>query len=494
MNNEFNKKIFEIINKVKRRMIISTTIKFILNSLTIGVLVCIFLAIVSHIVPVTFIYKKIIYIIIVSTLIGICFSMFRIPNNINVAKVIDKQGLQERTITALELMESDNPYSKIEIEDTYNHIRKINHKKIVAYKPPNKNLLFSAVIISLLFIIMAIPSKHFDLVKQKEDMIILKKQEKNKIKKVEKEIKDDIFLSKEDKNNLQKEISKLNKEIAKVNNEKEFKKQSKFNEQLIEFKKNKVKQEAFEKIAKKMIKNNNLKELGELLDNKQFDKANELIDKLIKEASKMSEKDFDKMMSNISSQLAGLDTSQLAGLLSQLINDMEMTNAELSKSQYASFKNSKNNNYSRGEKSSDSLNQNNSQSASNEGNSSGNNKGAGEGKGNGEGNSTNGNGSNTSGNSNSALGNGRGRGSYNSKTNEDLLDPNIQDKNINGQRGNKGESTTQIMKEGISIDGKKIPYHRVIGDYESKAYESMNSTNIPKGIQEVVKKYFSGLN
>lgn len=51
-----------------------------------------------------------------------------------------------------------------------------------------------------------------------------------------------------------------------------------------------------------------------------------------------------------------------------------------------------------------------------------------------------------------------------------------------------------LVREGVSVDGKKVNYDRVIGEYESKAYETMDKSNIPKGMQEVVKEYFTELN
>ena len=80
------------------------------------------------------------------------------------------------------------------------------------------------------------------------------------------------------------------------------------------------------------------------------------------------------------------------------------------------------------------------------------------------------------------------------KDREEVKEVPIPKQIMNGKRGNKDDSQIQMTKEGISIGGEKVPYVQVIGEYESKAYESMNTSDIPKGMQEVVKEYFSGLN
>ncbi|GMQ61825.1 ATP synthase subunit B family protein [Vallitalea maricola] len=478
--NDINESIISIIKKVRRKIIYKMLIENVLLSITGGVIACIVLAIIAHITPITFIYIKSAYIMIISMLIGVVYSLFNIPDNNYTAKIIDEKGLKERTITALELMESNNPYARIEIEDAYSHLRKIDYKKIISLKPSTKKFVLSISMVTILIIILAIPNRHRNIVEQKERMHIVKEEEKDEIEKIKKEIKKDVFLTEKDKKELEKEIAKLNKEISSINDEKEYKKQAESNKKIIEHKKNKAKEENFEKLAKKMLENNSLQELGKALSDKEFDKAKKEIDKLIEEAKKMSDKEYNDMLADLSDKLAGLDISQLQDALGDLANEMEMTSITLSNSQYAS---SNSNNGNPGKS------QNNNQSSSTGANSAQNGQGSGQGNGQGSGQG------NQQGNGNSnGKGQGRGKGSANSETDNESLDASTQDKNINGKRGNKDDSQIQMTKEGISIGGEKVPYVQVIGEYESKAYESMNTSDIPKGMQEVVKEYFSGLN
>lgn len=485
---DINENIISIIKKVRRKIIFKMLIENVLLSFTGGVIACIVLAIIAHFTPITFIYIKSAYILIFSILLGMVYSIFNIPDNNYTAKIIDEKGLKERTITALELMESNNPYAKIEIEDAYSHLRKINYKKIISLKPPTKKFVMSVSMVTILIIILAIPNRHRNIVEQKERMHIVKEEEKDEIEKIKKEIKKDVFLTEKDKKELEKEIAKLNKEISNINDEKEYKKQAESNKKIIEHKKNKAKEENFEKLAKKMLGNNNLQELGKALSDKEFDKAKEEIDKLIEEAKKMSDKEYNDMLASLSDKLAGLDISQLQEALGDLANEMEMTSITLSNSQYAS---SNSNNSNSGKS------QNNNQSSGTGSDSGQNGQGSGQGnsQGNGQGNGQGNQQGNGQGNGNgNGKGQGRGKGSANSETDNESIDASTEDKNINGKRGNKDDSQIQMTKEGISIGGEKVPYVQVIGEYESKAYESMNTSDIPKGMQEVVKEYFSGLN
>ncbi|GMQ60073.1 hypothetical protein AN1V17_44730 [Vallitalea sediminicola] len=483
--NDINDSIISIIKKVKTKIIIKMLIENILISMTGGIIACIVLAIAAHITPITFLYIKSAYILSISVLIGIVYLLFHIPDNTYTAKIIDKQGLKERTITALELMESDNPYAKIEIEDTYSHLKKANLKRLISFKPPTKKLMVCVSTFIILILIIAIPNRHRNIIEEKEKMHIVKKEEKKEIEKIKKEIKKDNYLTEEAKKELEKEIAKLDKEISSINDEKEYKKQAESNKKIIEYKKNKIREENFNKLAKKMLKNNSLKKLGNALNNKEFDKAKEEVDKLMEEAKKMGEKEYNEMLASISDQLVGLDINQLQDALDNLSSEMEMTSISLSTSQYASANSKADNTDSSSGNSSQSTNE----GSNGDGNGQGN--GQGNGEGNGQGNQQGNGNSNTNGTGN---GEGRGKGSANSKTDNESLNASTEDQSINGQRGNKDESKIQIIKEGISIDGEKVPYARVIGEYESKAYESMNTSDIPKGMQEVVKEYFSGLN
>lgn len=480
--NDINESIISIVKKVKRKIIIKMLIEYVLISITCGIIACILLAIIAHITPITFLYIKSAYILSISVLIGIVYLLFHIPDNTYTAKIIDKQGLKERTITALELMESNNPYAKIEIEDTYSHLKKLNLKRLISFKPPTKKLMVCVSTFIILILIVAIPNRHRNIIEEKEKMHIVKKEEKKEIEKIKKEIKKDNYLTEEEKKELEKEIAKLDKEISSINDEKEYKKQAESNKKIIEYKKNKIREENFHKLANKMLKNNVLKKLGNALSNKEFDKAKEEVDKLMEEAKKMGEKEYNEMLASISDQLVGLDINQLQDALDNLSSEMEMTSISLSTSQYASANSN-----------TDSSSGNSSQSANGESNGDGNGQGQGQGngEGNGQGNQQGKGNSNANG---TGKGEGRGKGSANSKTDNESLNASSEDQNINGQRGNKDDSKIQIIKEGISIDGEKVPYTRVIGEYESKAYESMNTSDIPKGMQEVVKEYFSGLN
>ena len=58
------------------------------------------------------------------------YGIIKGPNKKKVALILDSKGLDERLSTALEFIEEEDAISLAQREDTVNHIRKFNLKKI----------------------------------------------------------------------------------------------------------------------------------------------------------------------------------------------------------------------------------------------------------------------------------------------------------------------------------------------------------------------------
>lgn len=496
------------VNQVKRRLAIKLVIKYAIGGLCTGLIIASILTLSSLMMPVMFLSMKNTIIVGVSILLGASTSLFSIPSSMDVAKKIDEHGLQERTMTALELMEQSNPYSEMVIGDTAHKLQGIKAKDVVHLLPPRKYMIGMLASMIILMITLIIPSPYTDQVKEGEKLHYAKKAVEKEIKKVRKEIADNPYLSDTDKQELHKALTELNKEIRQARNEKDLTKKSDVGRELADFKKNTALDKRFNDITKKLQNHKSTKALGDALANKAYDKAKGEINKLMEELGKMSQEEYDSLLNSLSSQLANLDKEQLEQALNQLSEDMNATANSLNNSQFASANNSSvSNSSSPSNSSSNSGNQGSNGQGNNNGN--GNQGSSGQGSGNGQGNgsqgtgqgSGSGNGSgngtgNGNGNGNGSgngMGKGRGTGSANSETDGTGVQGTTHDEQLSGSRGNKN-SEIQLMREGVSIAGEKVPYDRIIGEYEDKAYESMNSSDIPQGMQEVVKEYFSGLN
>lgn len=506
---QIDKKIKQMVHRVRRRWIISRLIKYCLYGLCGGLMTGIVLVLMRLFIPITFIYTKLGILLAISLGIGFIYSLLRLPSELETAKAIDGFGLKERTITAIEIMSSQHPhpYGDLIKKDAYGHLRKIEPKTMMPILPPVKSLARVLALLGILIITWMIPSQHESWVAEKEKVQIAKREIQKDVQKIKKEIKEDTYLTEEVKKDLEKVISELNKDILHADNEKELEKRAEANLELMKFKKDQAKEKRFKDITEKLLANQKSEALGKALENKDFDLAKREINKLMEDMSNMSDEDYDALLSSLSEQLEGIDMEQLSDALNQLASDMELTNNQLGNSQYAL---SNGNNASDGQPGASNGNRSSegNSGSSNSGQNNGGNNGSGNGSGSGSGSdsgngngSGNGSGSNGSGNGNqqggngngSGIGSGRGSGSANQGTDGQRVDGTTSDEQVNGQRDDK-DSDLQLVREGVSIAGEKIPYDRIIGEYESKAYETMNSSDIPKGMQEVVKEYFSGLN
>ena len=66
------------------------------------------------------------------------------------------------------------------------------------------------------------------------------------------------------------------------------------------------------------------------------------------------------------------------------------------------------------------------------------------------------------------------------------------DENLTGQKNGTGANRTRT-KSGASKSGQKAEIGSVAGQYQKKAYSKLDKQQIPESKENLVKKYFSGL-
>ena len=68
------------------------------------------------------------------------------------------------------------------------------------------------------------------------------------------------------------------------------------------------------------------------------------------------------------------------------------------------------------------------------------------------------------------------------------------DDNLTGNKNEDGDSQSIDSENGFNLDGSKIDYEKVIGDYTNSALEGANNSNLPESLKDIIKDYFEGLN
>lgn len=67
------------------------------------------------------------------------------------------------------------------------------------------------------------------------------------------------------------------------------------------------------------------------------------------------------------------------------------------------------------------------------------------------------------------------------------------DSNLQGTKSN-GNKTVQMTNSALTYAGQSVGYDQVIGDYSDNAYRQIEQAQIPDGMKDLVKDYFSALN
>ena len=67
------------------------------------------------------------------------------------------------------------------------------------------------------------------------------------------------------------------------------------------------------------------------------------------------------------------------------------------------------------------------------------------------------------------------------------------DDNLTGDKNKSGATQSIETQSGLNLDGQKVQYDSIIGDYSKQEIDSMDKSTIPQSLQDVVKNYFSEL-
>ena len=523
-------KILNFVNKVSRRIKLNFLLDRLLMGLNASLALILIILIASSIITFEYSYELSFIALILIIAISIVVRIMKGPNKNQISLIVDSKGLDERVTTSLEFINDESEIAIAQKKDTLDKIRDFNIKEKLPIRIRKQEMLrFIGLIIACL-IVIAIPTnakkeasklRNFRKIKnetiekiEKEEEKALKvndltEEEKKKLKKMLEETKKEIKdLNKSD--SLSKLMNRLDKKIEGLKDAAKSEKGKKLIEDIkkniINEQKTKVTNEALKNLNEinKILKNSykgkeileamesgnknaletKLKELNDSLNSLSDSEKSKLSNALLEAASNLTDEDLKNLLEQAAENILDgqLDSSEeLASALAEL--SQSATGVDPSSSVSANGSSSNNSN-------------NGSGSESGQGNGKGSGSGSGAGSGSGNGNGTG---------IGAGSGNGGGwnTGSKNGVENmevpnsgEEVFIPGRKDgndENLTGDK-NKGGSTQSIeTQSGLNLDGQKVQYDSIIGDYSKQEIESMDKSTIPPSLQDVVKNYFSEL-
>lgn len=507
-------------------MIMAKVIEQIFIFCSAALIMGIALTIISRFIPVYNTYGISFIILSIAVLGAILYAFVKAPDKRRAALRADSFGLQERIVTAYELMGKNDDISILEKQDAIVYLKKVNVIKSISLIPKGKYIISFISILILFVIVNAMPNpmqeKAIEIHRHKVKITETQKKVEDVIKEVNKNPK----LTQEQKKDVVAKLKELKKELNTANSEKELNKFIQKSEKKIELVKQKYINDDLEHVADILEKNESTKQLGEMLkkgDAKVIKKSLDAFYKELKTMTPSKLKELAQGFNQLAEELKNnpelkeaflelaskIDDGELGDIkgnldqiskeLEELMYDPALTDAlakvEKELNDMQTVKQNSTDGSQMGNQQAQSQNTN--KSSGQQGNQSGNGQGN---NGGGAGNGSD-KGSENQGPVGEAHKTGIGKKGGSAKEVADYekiftpknLGGEGQTSILNGKKGQGGDTDRVITDQSPAIRGENIPYNQVFGEYKQSAMESIEGSAIPAGMKELVKNYFTTL-
>lgn len=519
--NSLNNEILTFIKKASKRI----KANFIINLSIIGLkyLLCLVLSLllISLFITIPYIEEVSLIVLLVGLIAIIIFGFIKAPDNKKVALIVDSKGLKERLTTSLEFINDEDSISIAQKNDTLKFIRNFNIKENLKISIDKKQILLVIALIGLCILTSFIDTsakkeankiREFNTYQQEyikkveeekknvDKLEDLSEEEKEAIKKILEDAKKELKES-EKKLDVNKTLERMEKKLEdakdKAKNDKSKEAIENMQKNLLD-KFNKEKEEGAKKDLNKLVndlmKKKESKDLAEAILSKDKEALEKALGDLKKSIGNMSSSELNNLSKSLASASEGVDDENLKEALENASNSVLDGKLD-AESLKEAIENSQNN--SEGKKKDGNGEGENSGEVENSGESEGSGEGEGNGQGEGEGE---GNGQGNGGQGGTGWDTGSNEGNENdidNKKGEQVYIPGRdigKDENLTGNKNENGDSQSIESQNGFNLDGSKIDYDKVIGDYTNSALEGANNSNLPESLKDLIKDYFEGLN
>lgn len=536
---KLDRELLQLFRKVRDRI----HSNIILNYAVIGAgaaLCCsIAMAILARFVPIYGVYTKALWGIVAVSLAAVVYAAFKTPKNRQVALKVDSLGLQERTLTAVELIGQENVFATLEKEDALRHLKNVNLKKALPIRANRRYLAICGLLIVVLTASAFIPNpmaeKARELNQLKQE---INKQEK-KLAEIEKKVTKNAKLTEDQKKEAEAKLQELKKELKAAKSQKDIDKALQKAEKKLEYLSQKYtdSKQNMDKIMNTLQQNQATKDLADMLKNSNSQQIKDSLKQFAEQLKKMDKEQLKELSKNVSelanqiknnpelkealNQLAQKMASgelgdmsdamaQLSDQLSQLMSDESFREAmeelskqlgEMQEGQEGQPGNQQGGNPGDGSKDGGGQ-QTGGQGSGNQpgqGQGSGAGQGQGKGQGGGAGSGTdmgqeNQNPINPSGGGiQKKDGSSKKIGEYEKIFTSKNLGGEGEQENLTGKKNNGGSTDQITSNQSQTVRGSSVTYDQVFGEYKEQALDSINSNDIPTGMKDLVKDYFSSL-
>lgn len=485
MIRDLDDNILHQLKTVKRRLFLKQSVIACAVGLCIGLSLWLGIVVLSQFTPIYRVYEKGAITAIIITILSLIASLLKYPDTKKAARVCDAGGLKERVTTAIELQGKEDTLSLLVKKDALDKLKRVNHKRIIKVAMPERYLYVISLLAIAIFFTVFLPHPLKETARLNHELKVLKNEQLQKLEEVSKDISKDLEdlaatgeITPEKKAEAEKILQDLKKNISESKSSEEISKA----------------------VNRGIAKIENLKKSGDSLEAAASELSkNPAAKELSKAISEGNGKNIESEISNLKEKMKSMNEGDKAALEASL-KAVEKALAEQKANESLALVQ---------KKLAESMGGSSGQLAS------GNQGGKEEGQGNSEGQQ--GGGQQGGGQQGGGAGSGEGmdpKGSGSGGSSGGLVskDPSqgkerayekiYTPKNLGGEGtvseliGNANEgSSGEIIKgqDNNVMKGEYKPYNQVLGQYKDRAYQSMSSYDLPEGMQELIKMYFSSL-
>jgi len=545
----------KVLAPVRRRLILKSTIRMAALGLIAALMQGLIWLIVSFFIPIFAIEIKMAVtgglIFIIACLVGLMMK----PSMAKIAREADRQGLEERVLTAWELSGRDDVFARLQRQDAIEKLHSFDPKSIDIRISKEKWIAMGSLVLAMV-ISFLLPNPQDHAIQQQLQMKNTIKEEIEKLEEVEKELADDVELTDEEREEIQKVLQELAQKLKEIRGYREaIKEVTKSEEKLVNMLR-KAQESRMADLGEKLSRQEVTQSLGQMVREmdeqgimEEMEKLKEMVqgEKIDREVMEALQKALEEVAeqlpdSNLKSSMmeaadaiaADLSTGSelsaraleaLEGQLTQMVQNpvsvsgnimymlqnmkgkiAQAAGQDISNLAWAEAGQQNNRDGDSGKGNGNSSDAENnggqgssvtgnqeSQSSSGSGSGGEGNSASGEGQGNSNGNGSGGGIGGTSTGDGQGSGIGSGHVQYEKIYDPQRLGDGGEISQVSGNPGNEGDSEQINAGQGIgSFDGF-IPYNEVFGEYKSHAMQNLERMDVPPNMRELVKNYFSSL-
>lgn len=200
----------QILKKLRRKIWTERIIDWIINGLAASAVCITIFMIFTHLYTLVYGLKKSLYIFASIMIVALIIGFLKRPKLKETAILGDRLGLNDRLITYLEYREKNTPFIEVFLEDLDFILKNCNFHKKYKLKIGGKKLFLGILLLCISFGIYYLPTENREIVKEKEEINKILKEEASEIKKV---IEEEIAL--DEHKDIQREARDVLKKLEK---------------------------------------------------------------------------------------------------------------------------------------------------------------------------------------------------------------------------------------------------------------------------------------